>query len=293
MKDRLLRIVDDQNQVRVFLARTTMLAEMAHQCHQTSPTASAALGRVLTAALIMASDFKNQDDFLTIRIDGGGPAGPIVASADAQGRVRGYVTNPNADLPARAPGKLAVGELVGQAGYLEVSKDMGLKEPFSGRTALVSGEIAEDLAGYFFYSEQIPSLVSLGVLVDTDISVRAAGGLLVQAMPGASDEALELLESNILNSGQISTLIDSHEKLEDIAAIIMKGMSYSIVDSMNLEFRCNCERERMLSVLASLPYEDLDSLKDEQIEIVCHFCNTRYYFNYDEIAARKSKSPGH
>lgn len=299
MKDHLIRIVDEQNQIRVFLARTTGLVEEARRRHGTSPTASAALGRVLTAALIMASDFKNPDDRLSIRVDGGGPAGPIVAAADSQGQVRGYVTHPEADLPARAPGKLAVGELVGRDGFLEVIKDMGLKEPFSGRVSLVSGEIAEDLASYFYYSEQVPALVSLGVLVDTDISVKAAGGLVVQAMPGASEELLETLEGNILAGENISALIDARDSLEEIAALVMAGVPFSVVEQMDLSYRCNCERERMLGILATLSWEELEGLKDEKIEIVCHFCNARYGFDYAEIAARKedvtsrkNESPG-
>lgn len=292
MKDHLIKIIDEEGQFRVFLARTTRLVEEARKRHHTSPTASAALGRVLTAALLMASDFKNQDDRLSIRVDGGGPAGPIVAAADAQGQVRGYVTHPEADLPAREPGKLAVGELVGTRGVLEVSKDLGMKEPFSGRTSLVSGEIAEDLASYYYYSEQIPALVALGVLVDTDISVRAAGGLMVQAMPGASDQVLELLEKNIIASGNISSLIDRRSSLEEIASVLLKGIPFSVVEEMDLFYSCNCQRERMLAILSTLSWEELEGFKDEQVEIVCHFCNTRYSFEYEEIAARKNESPG-
>lgn len=293
MSDYLLRILDKEQKVRVFLANTTGVVETARLAHETAPTASAALGRVLTAALIMASDFKNDEDQLTIRIDGGGPAGTIIATADATGRVRGFITNPAADIPAKTPGKLAVGDMVGTEGFIEVIKDLGLKEPFSGRTDLVSGEIAEDLANYYYYSEQIPSLVSLGVLVSKDISIQAAGGLLVQAMPGASDQVLEALEYNILSAGNISTLIDTYDSLEEIAEVLMQGVPYDIVGRLDLTFQCNCERTRMLSILASLSVEDLDSLKDEeQIEIVCHFCNSRYYFTYDEIVASKNKSPG-
>ena len=174
------------------------LVEEAHRRHNSSATASAALGRTMTAAVMMANDLKGEDDILTLRINGNGPAGTVLATADSHGGVRGLISKPQADLPSRSPGKLAVGDLVGQDGFVEVIKDMGLKQPFTGRVPLLSGEIAEDLAQYFMMSEQIPSLVSLGVLVGTDLHIEAAGGLIVQALPGADDDVLEKIENNIL-----------------------------------------------------------------------------------------------
>lgn len=223
-RDRQIKVIDQDKNIRLFLARTTNLVEEARQRHNTSATAAAALGRVMTAAVMMASDLKGLEDSLTIRVKGNGPAGTIIATADTCGGVRGFITNPTADLPETAFGKLAVGELVGTQGFLEVVKDLGLKQPFSGHIELVSGEIAEDLAHYFLVSEQVPALVSLGVLVAPNLNVQAAGGLIVQAMPGARDEILKIIEDNILRSGTISSLMDSYDSLEEIVPMIMEEL---------------------------------------------------------------------
>jgi molecular chaperone Hsp33 len=193
-RDYLIKAVAQDQQIRLTLSHTTASVQEAHRRHDTSATASAAMGRVLTAAFMMGSDLKGDRDTLTIRVDGGGMSGPIVATVDSHGNGRALVSNPQADLPSKSPGKLAVGDLVGRDGFVEVIKDLGLKQPFIGTVPLVSGEIGEDIANYFLISEQIPSLVSLGVLVDTDLSIRSAGGLFVQALPGADDTVLEKLE---------------------------------------------------------------------------------------------------
>lgn len=290
--DYLIKIVDQGNNIRLYLANTTSLAEEAHRRHGTSATASAALGRVMTAAVMMASDLKGEDDMLTLRISGDGPVGIVLATADSQGGVRGLVSNPWADLPSSAPGKLAVGELVGRDGYLEVIKDMGLKQPFTGRTALISGEIAEDIAHYYLVSEQIPSLISLGVLVRPDLSIQAAGGLFVQAMPGADDKLLEMIETNILALGSISSLIDRYDHLEDIAQLIMQGLEYKIVDERELSFRCKCSREKLLGVLGGLPREEVTNAEgDEDIEVECNFCRESYRFTPQEIESIKNSKP--
>ncbi len=289
--DYLIKIVDQGKNIRLLLARTTSLVEEAHQRHGTSATASAALGRVLTAAVMMASDLKGNEDILTLRINGSGPAGTVLATADSQGRVRGLISNPYADLPSTIPGKLAVGELVGKDGYLEVSKDLGLKQPFAGRVPLVSGEIAEDIAHYFMASEQIPSLISLGVLVRPDLSTQAAGGLFVQALPAASDDILQMIEENILKLGSISNLLDIHEKLEDIVPLIMQGTEYMILGEQDLAFSCNCSRERLLRVLSGLPDEGQGETQgSEDIEVVCNFCQERYLFTSQEIEDSKQKA---
>lgn len=292
-RDYLLKLIDSEKNVRVWLAHTTNLVEEAHRRHQTSATATAALGRALTAAVMMGSDLKSDHDLLSLRVNGNGPAGTIIATADRNGHVKGLIGNPQADLPSRYPGKLAVGDLVGQDGYLEVIKDLGLKQPFEGKVTLVSGEIAEDLAQYFMQSEQIPALVSLGVLVGTDLHVLAAGGLIVQALPEADDTVLEKLENNILSLGQISNLLMDNETLEDIAAAIMQGIEYATIDVMDLDFRCNCNRERLGIILAGLNEEELREAAEnnKDIEAVCNFCKTVYSFSPEEIKVLKSKKP--
>ena len=292
-RDYLLKIIDDGQNVRVWIAHTTNLVEEAHTRHETSATATAALGRVLTAAVMMGSDLKGDNDILSLRINGDGPAGTIIATADRHGNVKGLIANPQADLPSRYPGKLAVGELVGQEGFLEVIKDLGLKQPFEGKVQLVSGEIAEDLAQYFMQSEQIPALVSLGVLVDTDLHVLAAGGLIVQALPDADEDVLTSLENNILSLGQISNLILSHETLEEIVSEIMQGIAYKIVDEQELAFRCQCNRERLGIILAGLNEEEIGEAieNNEDIEAVCNFCKTVYSFSPQEIQTMQSKKP--
>jgi len=290
--DYLIKIVDQGNNIRLYMARTTLLADEAHRRHGTSATATAALGRAMTAAVIMASDFKGADDILTLRINGNGPVGVVLATADSRGGVRGLVSNPRADLPSTASGKLDVGELVGNEGYLEVIKDLGLKQPFTGRVPLISGEIAEDVAHYFLVSEQIPSLISLGVLVSPDLSVQAAGGLFVQALPGANEMSLEIIEKNILALGSISSLIDEHDNLEDIAQLIMQGLEYKVIDRLELSFRCNCSRERLLGILSGLPEEEKSEPQDNgEIEVECNFCHENYRFTPQEIECIKNSKP--
>jgi len=292
-QDYLIKLIDAGQNVRVWLARTNRLVEEAHIRHQTSATATAALGRVLTAAVMMGSDLKSDQDLISLRFNGNGPAGTIIATADGNGHVKGLIGNPQADLPSRSPGKLAVGDLVGAEGYLEVRKDLGLKQPFEGKVPLVSGEIAEDLAQYFMQSEQIPALVSLGVLVGADLRVLAAGGLIVQALPNAEDAVLEILENNILSLGQISQLVLENETLEDIAASIMQGIEYTIIARMDLAFECNCSRERLGIILAGLNEEELREAAEnnKDIEAICNFCRTTYSFSPEEIKALKSEKP--
>ncbi len=286
-RDYLLKAIDDNKQVRVFIAHTTAVVEEAHRRHRTSATASAALGRVLTAALMMGSDLKGDNDALTIRVNGNGPAGTIIASADSQGNVRGLLSTPEADLPERMPGKLDVGGLVGQAGELEVIKDIGLKQPFTGTVPLVSGEIAEDLASYYLKSEQIPSLVSLGVLVDTDLSIKASGGLFVQALPEAGLEFLAQIEANILGMGAISEVMKNHEGLEDILDLVFTGIPYNLVSEQALAFKCKCSRDRLAAVMSSFTMEEIyDIYRSEgKLELTCNFCNEVYCFEPEEIEA--------
>ncbi|HBQ25570.1 MAG TPA: Hsp33 family molecular chaperone HslO [Syntrophomonas sp.] len=290
--DYLLKAMDKNKQVRVNIAHTTTLVEEARRRHNTSATASAALGRVLTAALIMGSDLKNEKDALTLRINGDGIAGPIVASVDSVGHGRAFISNPAADLPSCSPGKLAVGELVGRGGYLEVIKDTGMKQPFVGRVNLVSGEIAEDLSSYFLLSEQIPSLVALGVLVNTDLSIKAAGGLIIQAMPGADDIILEKIENNVLQMDSISTVMFQSKDLESVLEAVMGDIAYEVIANRPLAFKCTCGRERLVAILANLTREEIEETIEQtgKLEVSCNFCGEVYNFTEQEIMYKKTKA---
>lgn len=285
-KDQLIKAMDKDNQVRVILARTTELVNEAANRHKTSAVASAALGRLLTAALIMAAvDLKSDRDMLTIRIDGKGPGGVLIATADAHGNARALISEPQADLPSIQKGKLAVGELVGKDGFVEVIKDLGLKQPFVGKVQLVSGEIAEDIAHYYLKSEQTPSLVALGVMVAPDLQVTSAGGLLVQAMPGAADDLLVQLEANIEKIGKLSVALDKASRLEDLMDQIMKNIDYHVVGHRDLFFKCSCSSERLKNILSSLSAEELNEMWDDegQIEVVCNFCNEVYHYQGEDL----------
>ena len=290
--DYLLKAMDKNKQVRVNIAHTTTLVEEARRRHNTSATASAALGRVLTAALIMGSDLKNEKDALTLRINGDGIAGPIVASVDSVGHGRAFISNPAADLPSCSPGKLAVGELVGRGGYLEVIKDTGMKQPFVGRVNLVSGEIAEDLSSYFLLSEQIPSLIALGVLVNTDLSIKAAGGLIIQAMPGADDIILEKIENNVLQMDSISTVMFQSKDLESVLEAVMGDIAYEVIANRPLAFKCTCGRERLVAILANLTREEIEETIEQtgKLEVSCNFCGDVYNFTEQEIMYKKTKA---
>jgi len=282
---RLLKIIDKEGQIRIYLADTYEAVQEASTRHGCSATASAALGRSLTAALMMGSDLKSAEDSLTLRIRGNGPGGEVVVTATADGTARGYILNPKADLPSKRPGKLDVGGLVGHEGTLEVIRDMGMEQPFIGHVELVSGEIAEDMAEYFYHSEQVPSLVSLGVLVDPDLSIHSAQGLFVQAMPGASDAILMKVEEQVKAMGPISSWMDRYGSLEVQAAEMLKGIDYEIIKEMPLAFQCNCSRERLKRILTHLDPSEFQSILDDgkDVEVLCHFCNEKYVFTLDEL----------
>lgn len=285
MEDYLIRGIDKEGTIRFFAATTTNLVERARQLHNTSPTATAALGRALTAAAILGVTLKNEDDILTFKIKGDGPIGNIVTVANNRGEVKGYVGNPYADLPGRSDGKLDVAGLVGKNGYLMIIKDMGLKEPYIGYTNLVSGEIAEDLANYFYASEQQPTAISLGVLVDTDISARAAGGYMIQLLPGVRDEYIDRIEEIIKNAKPISTLVDEGLSAEGILKELFGEFQVEILDRIPLKFSCDCSREKTRKILISLGKEELSRIieEDGKAEVVCHFCNKKYNFTREEL----------
>ncbi len=285
MKDYLIRAIDKKGNIRVFVATTTNMVEKARKTHNTSPTATAALGRTLTAASMMGAMMKNPKDKLTLKINGGGPVGTILVVADNHGTVKGYVDHPYADLPSREDGKLDVGRLVGNQGSITAIIDYGLREPYVGQANLVTGEIAEDLATYYAISEQQPSAVGLGVLIDKDISVKAAGGYIIQLLPNISDEDIDIIENTLSKIEPVSTLIDRGLSPEDIMEKLLGEFEMEVLDKIEVDFKCDCSRERIESILISLGKKELEDMieEDGQGEVVCHFCNTKHNFSKEEL----------
>ena len=285
MKDYLIRATDESGSIRFFAATTTDLVEKAREIHNTSPTATAALGRTLTMSAIMGITMKNQKDILTLKINGNGPIGTIMTVANNKGEVKGVVSNPSADLPARNDGKLDVGGIVGDNGTVTVIMDLGLKEPYVGQTSLVTGEIAEDMANYYIISEQKPSVISLGVLVDRDISCRASGGFMIQLLPETPEEIITKIEKVLETVKPVSTMIDQGLKPEEIMEELLGEFDMNILEKTELEYHCNCSREKIESVIISLGRKEIENIieEDQQAEVVCHFCNTKYQFGKDEL----------
>ena len=281
----ILRGVTRDGSARFFIINAKDIVNGAISCHHTSPTATAALGRVLIGASLMGCMLKNKTDSLTLQFRGDGPAGIVLAVSDYCGSVKGYISDPDADLPLKSNGKLDVAGLIGK-GSLCVVRDEGEKEPYIGISQIVSGEIAEDLASYFTHSEQTPTLVALGVLVDVDRSCRAAGGVIVQVLPGADDGTISQIEENAQDLSRISSLFDEGKSCEEIAKIALRGVEYDLFDYIDVSYLCDCSRERMGRGIASLPPADLAEVfadKDEA-EAVCRFCGKKYTFTKDEIA---------
>ena len=287
----ILRGTSKNHGIRIFAADTTSMVEEARRLHNTSPVASAALGRALTASSIMGIMMKGDNDKLTLSINGKGPLGTIVCVADSKGTVKGYVSNPLVDIPSRADGKLDVGSAVGINGLVTIIKDMGMKEPYTGQYPLVNGEIAEDLTAYYAYSEQQPSAIALGVLVDVDYSIKAAGGFIVQLMPEAEEKDIDILEKNLSQITSVSHLIDDGKTPEDLINLVLKDLEPMIYEKIPVSYKCDGSRERIEKALISIGKKDLDEIikEDKLAEISCHFCNTVYHFNEAElIDLRKS-----
>ena len=284
MEDYIIRGMAAGSQIRFFAATTRNLVEKARQLHGTSPVMTAALGRLLTGGAMMGSMCKNDSDLVTIQIKCDGPAGGLIVTSDAKARVKGYVYHPMVMLPASKAGKLDVGGALGH-GVLTVIKDLGLKEPYSGQTNLVSGEIAEDLTYYFASSEQIPTSVALGVLMNRENTVRRAGGFMLQVMPFASDEVITELEQRLASFSSVTAHLDSGQTPEDMMAEIFEGMGMTIEDKMPTEFYCNCSKERVSRAVVSIGKKDIQEMIDEgkPIEVNCHFCNSHYQFDVDEL----------
>jgi len=270
--------------IRAFVAQSTRLADKAARIHQTSAVATAALGRVLTAASIMGLTLGNEENSITLSIRGDGDLGGVLAVSDGLGHVRGYVHNPLVDVADRADGKLNVGAAVGR-GQLTAVMDLGLKEAYTGTVELVTGEIAEDLAHYYMTSEQTPSVISLGVLVDCDLSVKQAGGIFLQLMPGYDDEIVDKLEARIADFPPISRLLNEEKTPEDILEMLLEPFGYEVTERHEIKFLCNCDRERVERVLISLGRDEISQILEEQgeAELNCHFCNEKYHFAKSDL----------
>lgn len=283
MKDYIVRATAGDGQVRAFAATTGNLVEEARRRHNTSPVATAALGRLLTAGAMMGSMMKNDTDVLTLQIKGDGPLGGITVTADAKANVKGFVENPDAMLPPKN-GKLDVGAAVG-IGLLNVIKDMGMKEPYVGQTILQTSEIAEDLTYYFATSEQVPSSVGLGVLMNKDNTVHCAGGFIVQVMPFVTDEVLSRLEENIQKISSVTQMLDDGHTPEQMLERVLEGLDIEITDTIPANFFCNCSHERIEKAIISIGKKDIQSMIDEgkEVEVKCHFCNTAYKFSVEEL----------
>lgn len=284
MWDSLVRATALNNTIRVSAVVTTKLTEEARKRHNTFPVATAALGRTMNAALLLTWGLKEKDDTITVRIFGDGPLGGIIVDANSQGEVRGYVQNPKVDLPLNEKGKLDVGGAVGQ-GNIYVTKDIGLKDPYTGSIPLISGEIGEDVAGYLARSEQIPSLVSLGVLVNPDFTVAASGGIIIQVLPNTPEEVLVNIEENTAKLPPVSTLIKEGKGPKDIIKLYLEGLEVDFLEGKPLRFQCKCSAQRVKNVLVSLGQEELEDMlkKDGKAEVVCHFCNEVYNLGEAEL----------
>ena len=284
MNDYIIRGTAANDQVRFFAAYTKDVVETARQKHNTSPVATAALGRLLTAGAMMGSMCKNDSDVITLQIQCSGPIGGLTVTADSKANVKGYVNNPDVMLPPSKEGKLDVGKAL-DLGVLTVIKDIGLKEPYSGQTHLVSGEIAEDLTYYFATSEQIPSAVGLGVLMNKNNTVRQAGGFIIQLMPFTSDEIIEKLEKRIAEIDSVTMMLERGLTPEGILEEILGDFGLEITDKIPAAFVCDCSKERVSSALSTLSKKDLDDIINdgESIEVKCQFCNKAYEFSVEEL----------
>ncbi len=283
MEDYIVRATAADSQIRAFAATTRQVVETARVRHNTSPVATAALGRLLTAGAMMGSMMKNDTDILTLQIRGNGPIEGITVTADSHANVKGYVGNPDVMLPPRN-GKLDVGGAVG-VGLLIVIKDMGLKEPYSGQTILVSSEIAEDLTYYFANSEQVPSSVGLGVLMEKDNTVRCAGGFIIQMMPFAKEQTICRLEENLKKVSSVTSLLNQGYTPEQLLEVLFEGLGLEVTDTVPAQFCCNCSKERVEHAVASIGRKEIQEMiqDGEDIEVKCHFCNTAYRYTVEEL----------
>mgnify|MGYP001438210754 CR=1 FL=1 len=285
MKDKIIRAVAKDGMVRIIAGITTNLVNEATKMHVCTPVASAGFGRMLTIGALIGTTLKSEKETMTLKIDGNGEAKGITVTAHSDASVKGFIGNPYIDRPLNEKGKLDVGGAIGKDGILYVIKDLGLKEPYIGQVPIQTGEIAEDFAYYFTVSEQTPSAVSLGVLVDKDLSIKASGGFIVQMMPGSDELLADVITYRLEEIPPITTLISGGKTIEEILEYIFEGMDLKILDSLSPEYKCDCSRERVEKALISIGAETLKEIYDDEKteEVVCNFCNKKYEFTNKEI----------
>lgn len=291
MSDYIVRATAANAQIRAFASTTRELVEEARKAHNTSPVVTAALGRLMTGGVMMGTALKGEKDLLTLQVSGDGPLKGMTVTADSQGNVKGYAIEPQVMLPPNARGKLDVGGAVGE-GMLRVIKDMGLKEPYVGQTVLQTGEIAEDLTYYFATSEQVPSSVGLGVLMEKDNTVKQAGGFIVQLMPFTEDDVIARLEKNLAEFSSVTALLNEGKSPEEMLEVLLKGMDVEITDRMPARFYCNCDKKRVEKAIISIGRKEIKEMisENKDIEVNCHFCNRSYKFSVEELKELLVKS---
>ena len=285
MGDYLVRATAANETIRAFAVRSTDMVAKARELHHTYPVVTAALGRLLSAGAMMGSMMKGDKDKLTIQMTGDGPIGQMTVTVDSHGNVKGFPENPAVDIPLKRPGKLDVGSAVGH-GLLTVIMDLGLSEPYNGQVEIQTGEIGDDLAYYFTVSEQVPSAVGLGVMVDTDSSVKEAGGFIIQVMPGAAEETISAVEANVANAKPVTAMMEDGMTPEDILNTLLDGLDeINILETQPVRFYCDCSKEKVARALATISKKDLDDIINdgEEIEVKCHFCNSAYKYSVDEL----------
>ena len=282
---KLVRAISDMGGVVISAIDSTDIVKRMEEIHKPSAVVSAALGRMLTASQLMASTLKSSQDSITLRIKADGPIGLITVACDGEGHCKGYAENNIVEIPLRSDGKLDVGTAVGKNGQLYVVKDIGMKDPYVGSIPLVSGEIAEDITAYYAYSEQIPTVCALGVLVNPDLSIKRAGGYLLQLLPGATEEEISMIENNIQNVKSITSFFEQNKTVYDVIDTVLDGFNPNILDEEEVSYKCDCTKERVEKALISIGVKDLEMLRDEedQIEMGCQYCDSKYYFTKRDL----------
>ncbi len=281
----LIRVLSNDGEVMVAAIDSTDIVKEMERFHHTSAPVSAALGRLLAAGSLMGSLLKNDDESLTLRVDGGGPAGLMLVAADADGNVRGYATHPQAEAPLRADGKLNVAGVTGADGTLTVTRDFGVGEPYIGTVPLATGEIAEDITSYYASSEQTPTVCALGVLVNKDLTIETAGGFLLQLLPGASEKNISTIENNLISLKSVTEMLAAGDTPQDIIKKVLKGIEYKTTEERSTAYKCKCSVERTEDIIRMLAPEEMEEMKKESdtAEVICHFCNHTYTIDLDKI----------